>query len=285
MKKIFQNQRVWIFIFFLLIIGIVYFLSTPKLVEIIMKNAVTCIEQNDFVGAQKKISLSKHINNTASRKYILFLSKLCVKKIEQNDYNSAQEIINFIKQLTPQKNEAYSEQLIELGKEKVRNNLYEKAGFFFDIAQIFNPTSANAYLQKGKLLLLKTKYECSFGCDYSQIIQLFSAAIDLDKNCAEAYAYRGSIYFKDDNSKNKAYEDFNKVVSLNTSKEALAVVYAYKAITKLNENDYDGFKKDKRISEKYQKQLNDKTDYSNAFWLLSQGRTFIYAKYGIDIGD
>lgn len=278
MENILKSKKLYIFLVLLAVLGAGYYFSTPKIVDITMKDVVTQINNKDFVTAKKRFDLARHINSVATRKYIKQLSDICIKKIETNDYNSVKEIIGFIEQLSPSKDTDYAKKLVAQGKEKMKIGLYDKATKYFDIAVIFDPSLADIYLQKGKALL-EANVNCEFLCDYSEMTKLFSTAIDLDKNFAEAYAYRGVTYYSSDNTDVKAMEDFNKAISLNSSKEATAIAYCYKAVKKYNEKDFDGFAHDRSIALNLKKELNGIPLYYGAFYTLEQAQMMMCALY------
>ena len=278
MENILKSKKLYIFLVLLAVLGAGYYFSTPKIVDITMKDVVTQINNKDFVTAKKRFDLARHINSVATRKYIKQLSDICIKKIETNDYNSVKEIIGFIEQLSPSKDTDYAKKLVAQGKEKMKIGLYDKATKYFDIAVIFDPSLADIYLQKGKALL-EANVNCEFLCDYSEMTKLFSTAIDLDKNFAEAYAYRGVTYYSSDNTDVKAMEDFNKAISLNSSKEATAIAYCYKAVKKYNEKDFDGFLHDRSIALSLKSELTGVTMYSKAFEYLKMADTMMCALY------
>lgn len=278
MENILKSKKLYIFLVLLAVLGAGYYFFTPKIVDITMKDVVTQINNKDFVTAKKRFDLARHINSVATRKYIKQLSDICIKKIETNDYNSVKEIIGFIEQLSPSKDTDYAKKLVAQGKEKMKIGLYDKATKYFDIAVIFDPSLADIYLQKGKALL-EANVNCEFLCDYSEMTKLFSTAIDLDKNFAEAYAYRGVTYYSSDNTDVKAMEDFNKAISLNSSKEATAIAYCYKAVKKYNEKDFDGFEHDRSIALNLKKELNGIPLYYGAFYTLEQAQMMMCALY------
>lgn len=278
MGNILKSKKFYIFLILLAVIGAGYYFSTPKIIEITMKDVVTQINNKDFVTAKKRFDLARHINSVATRKYIQQLSDICIQKIETNDYNSVKEIISFIEQLSPSKDTDYAKKLVAQGKEKMKIGLYDKATKYFDIAVIFDPSLADIYLQKGKALL-EANVNCEFLCDYSEMTKLFSTAIDLDENFAEAYAYRGVTYYSSDDTDVKAMDDFNKAISLNSSKEATAIAYCYKAVKKYNEKDFDGFVHDRNIALSLKRELTGVTLYSKAFKCLEQAEQMMCAFY------
>lgn len=278
MGNILKSKKFYIFLVLLTVLGAGYYFSTPKIVEITMKDVVTQINNKDFVTAKKRFDLARHINSVATRKYIKQLSDICIQKIEINDYNSVKEIIGFIEQLSPSKDTDYAKKLVAQGKEKMKIGLYDKATKYFDIAVVFDPSLADIYLQRGKALL-EANVNCGFFCDYSEMTKLFSTAIDLDENFAEAYAYRGATYYSSDDTDVKAIEDFNKAISLNSSKEATAIAYCYKAVKKYNEKDFDGFVHDRNIALNLKTELTGVTLYSKAFEYLKTADTMMCALY------
>lgn len=278
MGNVLKSKKFYIVIVLLILFGAGYYFSTPKIVEITMKDVVTQINNKDFVTAKKRFDLARHINSIATRKYIKQLSDICIQKIETNDYNSVKEIIGFIEQLSPSKDTDYAKKLVAQGKGKMKIGLYDKASKYFDIALIFDPSLADIYLQKGKALL-KENANCQYDCDYSEMTELFSTAIDLDENLAEAYAYRGMIYYSTKETKANAIEDFNKAISLNSNKEATAIAYCYRAVEKYNEKDFDGFKRDRSIALTLKNKLTGVTTYSKAFKYLEQADQLMCAIY------
>lgn len=278
MGNVLKSKKFCIVIVLLILFGAGYYFSTPKIVEITMKDVVTQINNKDFVTAKKRFDLARHINSIATRKYIKQLSDICIQKIETNDYNSVKEIIGFIEQLSPSKDTDYAKKLVAQGKGKMKIGLYDKASKYFDIALIFDPSLADIYLQKGKALL-KENANCQYDCDYSEMTELFSTAIDLDENLAEAYAYRGMIYYSTKETKANAIEDFNKAISLNSNKEATAIAYCYRAVEKYNEKDFDGFKRDRSIALTLKNKLTGVTTYSKAFKYLEQADQLMCALY------
>lgn len=278
MGNVLKSKKFYIVIVLLILFGAGYYFSTPKIVEITMKDVVTQINNKDFVTAKKRFDLARHINSIATRKYIKQLSDICIQKIETNDYNSVKEIIGFIEQLSPSKDTDYAKKLVAQGKGKMKIGLYDKASKYFDIALIFDPSLADIYLQKGKALL-KENANCQYDCDYSEMTELFSTAIDLDENLAEAYAYRGMIYYSTKETKANAIEDFNKAISLNSNKEATAIAYCYRAVEKYNEKDFDGFKRDRSIALTLKNKLTGVTTYSKAFKYLEQADQLMCALY------
>jgi len=282
MKNIFKNRIIYIFVVLIALLSTGYYFSTPKLVEITMKDVITQINNKDFVTAKKRFDFARKINNIATRKYIKQLSDICISKIESNDYNSANEIIAFIEQLSPSKDTDYAKKLITLGKAKMGNGLYDKATKYFDIALIFDSSLSEIYLQKGKILL-KENVDCYYACDYSKIIELLSSAIDLDDNSAEAYAYRGAAYYSSEETNTKAFSDINKAITLNNSKEATALAYSYRAVMKYEEKDFDGFWHDRSIALSLKNELQDKMDYAKGFVLLKQTEQLMCALYDICI--
>ncbi len=278
MRNILKNRKFYIILVLLTLFGAGYYFSTPKIVEITMNDVVTQINNNDFVTAKKRFDLARHINNIATRKYIRQLSDICIKKIETNDYNSVKEIIGFIEQLSPSKDTEYAKKLITLGKAKMGIGLQDKATKYFDIAIIFDPSLADIYLQKGKALL-KANENCQYDCDYSDMLKLFSTAIDLDENLAGAYAYRGTTYYSSEETYAQAIDDFNKAIALNSSKEASAIAYCYRAVEKYNEKDFDGFVHDRSIALGLKNELNDIVDYSKGFKMLHQAEQLMCALY------
>ena len=278
MENVLKSKKFYIVIVLLILFGAGYYFSTPKIVEITMKDVVTQINNKDFVTAKKRFDLARHINSIATRKYIKQLSDICIQKIETNDYNSVKEIIDFIEQLSPSKDTDYAKKLVAQGKGKMKIGLYDKASKYFDIALIFDPSLADIYLQKGKALL-KENANCQYDCDYSEMTELFSTAIDLDENLAEAYAYRGMIYYSTKETKANAIEDFNKAISLNSNKEATAIAYCYRAVEKYNEKDFDGFKRDRSIALTLKNKLTGVTTYSKAFKYLEQADQLMCALY------
>lgn len=278
MGNVLKSKKFYIVIVLLILFGAGYYFSTPKIVEITMKDVVTQINNKDFVTAKKRFDSARHINSIATRKYIKQLSDICIQKIETNDYNSVKEIIGFIEQLSPSKDTDYAKKLVAQGKGKMKIGLYDKASKYFDIALIFDPSLADIYLQKGKALL-KENANCQYDCDYSEMTELFSTAIDLDENLAEAYAYRGMIYYSTKETKANAIEDFNKAISLNSNKEATAIAYCYRAVEKYNEKDFDGFKRDRSIALTLKNKLTGVTTYSKAFKYLEQADQLMCALY------
>lgn len=278
MKNILKNRKFYIVILLLTLLGAGYYFSTPKIIEITMKDVVTHINNKDFVTAKKRFDLARHINSIATKKYIKQLSDICIKKIETNDYNSVKEITSFIEQLSPSKDTEYAKKLIAQGKENMNIKLYDKATKYFDIAVIFDPSLADIYLQKGKALL-KANENCTYDCDYSEMSKLFNTAIYLDENLAEAYAYRGIIYSTSEETNAKAKDDFNKAITLNSSKEATAIAYCYRAVEKFNERDFDGFAHDRSIAVNLKSELKGVTAYSKAFGLLEQADQIMCALY------
>lgn len=278
MGNILKSKKFYIFLILLAVLGAGYYFSTPKIVEITMKDVVTQINNKDFVTAKKRFDLARHINSVATRKYIKQLSDICIQKIETNDYNSVKEIIGFIEQISPSKDTDYAKKLVAQGKEKMKIGLYDKATKYFDIAVIFDPSLADIYLQKGKALL-KENANCQYDCDYSEMTKLFSTAIDLDENLAEAYAYRGLTYYSTKGAKANAMEDFNKAISLNSNKEATAIAYCYRAVEKYNEKDFDGFLHDRSIALSLKSELTGVTTYSKAFEYLKMADTMMCAFY------
>lgn len=195
------------------------------------------------------------------------------------------EIIGFIEQLSPSKDTDYAKKLGAQGKEKMKIGLYDKAAKYFDIAIIFDPSLADIYLQKGKALL-KENANCQYDCDYSEMSKLFSTAIDLDENLAEAYVYRAVSNRKKENKteddEQSIKNDFNKVISLNNSQEATAVAYCYRSIDKAGEKDVTGYVQDKITARHLYNNLSDKTDYSQCFSeYLSQAGMLLCALYDI----
>lgn len=278
MGNVLKSKKFYIVIALLVLFGAGYYFSTPKIVEITMKDVVTQIKQQGFCYCKKEICLARHINSIATRKYIKQLSDICIQKIEANDYNSVNEIIGFIEQLSPSKDTDYAKKLVAQGKEKVKNGLYNKATKYYDIAAIFDPSLPDIYLQKGKALL-KENENCEFDCDYSEMTKLFTSAIDLDENLAEAYAYRGITYYASEETKGKAKEDFNKAMSLNSSKEATAIAYCYRAVEKYNEKDFDGFVHDRNIALSLKHDLGEISAYSKAFTYLKFADQLMCALY------
>lgn len=278
MGNIIKSKKFYIVIVLLVLLGAGYYFYTPKIVENTMKDVVAQINNKDFVTAKKRLDLARHINSIATRKYIKQLSEICIKKIEVNDYNSVKELIGFIEQLSPSKDTDYAKKLVTQGKENMKIGLYDKATKYFDIAVIFDPSLADIYLQKGKVLL-KENANCQYDCDYSEMTKLFSTAINLDKNLAEAYAYRGITYYSTEETKTIAIEDFNKAISLNSSKEATAIAYCYRAVEKYNEKDFDGFAHDRNIALNLKKELNGIPLYYEAFYVLEQAQMMMCALY------
>lgn len=268
MGNVLKSKKFYIVIVLLILFGAGYYFSTPKIVEITMKDVVTQINNKDFVTAKKRFDLARHINSIATRKYIKQLSDICIQKIETNDYNSVKEIISFIEQLSPSKDTDYAKKLVAKGKGKMKIGLYDKASKYFDIALIFDPSLADIYLQKGKAQF-KINENCQYDCDYSEISKLFSSAIDLDKTNANAYVYRAITNRKKQNKTEEDYQnirnDFNKAISIGTSKEATAIAYCFQSIDKAGEKDFEGYAQDRAIAIQIYKSLQDKTDYSGCF--------------------
>ena len=152
MENILKSKKLYIFLVLLAVLGAGYYFSTPKIVDITMKDVVTQINNKDFVTAKKRFDLARHINSVATRKYIKQLSDICIKKIETNDYNSVKEIIGFIEQLSPSKDTDYAKKLVAQGKEKMKIGLYDKATKYFDIAVQKKYNLANAYIGKAGAL-------------------------------------------------------------------------------------------------------------------------------------
>ena len=283
MKNVLKIKKFYIFLILLAMLGVGYYFCTPKIVEITMKDVVTQIDNKDFVTAKKKFDLARHLNSFVTRRYTKQLSDICIKQIESNDYNSVKEVIGFIEQLSPSKDTEYAKKLVSKGKEKMELGLYDKAIKYFDIALIFDSSLAASYLEKGKALF-KMKPDIILDSDYTEIINLFTTAIDLDANLAEAYVLRGAVTTKKmeetDIEREKAFQDFDKAISLNNNPEAVANAYCYKAIEKSYLQDLDGYVQDKKTAYNLYKNVHNKTDSYDCFKYLEHAGTLLCVLHG-----
>lgn len=284
MKNILKNRNTYIVLAIaLILLGIGYYFSTPKLVEIMMKDVITQVDNNNLVLAKEKFEQAKCLNAFVAREYAKQLCDVGIRKNEEGNYNSVQEIISFVEQLSPAKDTEFSKKLIAQGKAKMKAGLYDKAITYFDIAIIFDPSIADVYLQKGKAILKENKNcEGIFNCDYSEVIKLMNNAIDLDNNLAEAYVYRGIAYHNTSDTaemQTKSLEDFNKAITLNSNKEATAIAYCFTAIAKFNEQDLNGFTNDRNIAMKLKREVGNITEYPKAFEHVNTAEHMMCALY------
>ena len=125
MKNILKNRNTYIVLAIaLILLGIGYYFSTPKLVEIMMKDVITQVDNNNLVLAKEKFEQAKFLNAFVAREYAKQLCDVGIRKNEEGNYNSVQEIISFVEQLSPAKDTEFSKKLIVQGKAKMKAGLY-----------------------------------------------------------------------------------------------------------------------------------------------------------------
>lgn len=237
-----------------IVLGIMFYFSIPKICELLIQNSIQSIYSGHTNKAIEFVRIAKTLSPNKD-----FSTEIYAKGIDEftkNNISNGESFMKMTLKLEPTKKKEYSKQLVDKSlstlqakqykkacklmeyalqfdeeipqkkvgdlRKKVQNSYlakkYEEALAYANLTIIIEPNNEKNYALKGMCLrgLNRTK----------EAIEAYTKAINIDNNFSSAFLSRGYIY-QQTKELDKAYYDLNKVLQYSQNQSEIAFARLY----------------------------------------------------------